>query len=182
MPWHPPILSPFPGHGAHRKCAIHYVLPGQVVLTWCQIVLLTGLFYFWQLLFCALSVFTVNWPSSFPLENRCHIAIMAAWNNHMRSCWTRMFSGCYKHRESCVCACLLLLWSSNCCFLLYGCILLLCGVLVVNLMAESVMWCTPGVPCGWRPSGNSGSSGCRGHGGSACPRQTQHPHICLAIL
>lgn len=27
--------------------------------------------------FCALSVFTVNWPSSFPLENRCHNVIMA---------------------------------------------------------------------------------------------------------
>lgn len=37
---------------------------------------------------------------------------------------------------SLVCACILSLWSSNCCFLLYGCILLLCCVLVVNLMAD----------------------------------------------
>ncbi len=49
-------------------------------------------------LFCALSVFTVNWPSAFPLENRFHSVISAAWNNHMRSCWMSMFNGCYKHR------------------------------------------------------------------------------------
>ncbi len=49
-------------------------------------------------LFCALSVFTVNWPSAFPLENRFHSVISAAWNNRMRSCWMSMFNGCYKHR------------------------------------------------------------------------------------
>ncbi len=69
MHWYPPLLSLFPGCCAHRKCAIHYALPARAVLMWCQIVLLTGLFYFWHLpFFCALSVFTVNWPSAFPLE------------------------------------------------------------------------------------------------------------------
>jgi len=51
-----PLLSPFPGHGAHRKCAIHYALPARAILMWCQIVLLTGLFYFWQRLFLCVCV------------------------------------------------------------------------------------------------------------------------------
>lgn len=114
MPWYPPLRSLFPGRGVHRKCAIHYALPARAILMWCQIVLLTGLFYFWQLLFFVPCLcLQLIGQDPFPWKNVALVWLfLLAWNNHMRSCWMRLFSGCYKHRKSSVCSSFVLLFSS----------------------------------------------------------------------